>query len=88
LDKNENKRRLWFLDLDRLFTVEYRNWYKVVTNHAVNQKYALVCCGQRPTGKAADLEHYDAVVDIPVKTVGVDGAFNVLPFIDVSNCDL
>ncbi|SAL96115.1 hypothetical protein [Absidia glauca] len=70
-------------DLDRLFTVEYRNWYKVVTNHAVNQKYALVCCGQRPTGKAADLEHYDAVVDIPVKTVGVDGAFNVLPFIDL-----
>ncbi|CAO3587871.1 unnamed protein product [Absidia cylindrospora] len=73
-----------FDDLDTLFSVEYKKWYKVVTNHAANQKYALVCCGQYPTGnKDFELQQYDAVINIPVKTVGVNGAFNVLPFLDL-----
>ncbi|KAI8062120.1 hypothetical protein BC940DRAFT_130446 [Gongronella butleri] len=65
-------------DVKPLFSVEYHNWYKVVTNHAVNQKYALVCCGQ-----TLESDLYDAVVPVPVQSVGVDGALPVLPFLDL-----
>ncbi|KAI8086547.1 uncharacterized protein BX664DRAFT_265131 [Halteromyces radiatus] len=71
------------VDLDSLFSVEYHHWYKVVTNHAANQKYALVCCGQDTSHPDLINQHYDAIINIPVKAVGIDGAFNVLPFLEL-----
>ncbi|KAI8138337.1 hypothetical protein BJV82DRAFT_631914 [Fennellomyces sp. T-0311] len=61
------------------FSVEYHNWYKVVTNHQVNQQYALVCCGQPTTG----LSGYHAVLNTPVTNVGVTNVRDVLPYMEL-----
>ncbi|ORX47230.1 hypothetical protein DM01DRAFT_1143192 [Hesseltinella vesiculosa] len=64
--------------INTLFSVEYHDWYKVVTNHAINQKYALVCCGQ-----SLDSQEFDAIVNVPLQSAGIDGAVDILPFLDL-----
>ncbi|KAI9314743.1 hypothetical protein BX666DRAFT_1963079 [Dichotomocladium elegans] len=64
------------------FTVEYYNWYKVVTNNVLNEKYALVCCGQ-PTSNFTN--GYHAAVNIPVTNVGIASARNILPYLELLN---
>ncbi|KAL0088703.1 hypothetical protein J3Q64DRAFT_1637659 [Phycomyces blakesleeanus] len=69
------------LETANMFSVEYHNWYKVVTNNVKNEKYALVCCGQ----SSASLTGFDAVINIPVTSVGVDRENTVLSYMELLN---
>ncbi|KAI8887517.1 hypothetical protein K501DRAFT_175424, partial [Backusella circina FSU 941] len=60
------------------FTVEYKNWYKVVTNLINNEKYALVCCNQTLN----DTSGYHAVVNTPLSSVSVT-ELSALPFFEL-----
>ncbi|KAI9489599.1 hypothetical protein BDB00DRAFT_770406, partial [Zychaea mexicana] len=67
------------LDEANGFSVEYHNWYKIVTNHRVNEQYALVCCGQPTT----NFTQYQAAVNTPVTSVGVTTVRDVLPYMEL-----
>ncbi|KAI7856720.1 hypothetical protein BDC45DRAFT_502143 [Circinella umbellata] len=61
------------------FSVEYHNWYKIVTNHELNEQYALVCCGQPTT----NFTQYHAAVNTPVTNVGVTTIRDLLPYMEL-----
>ncbi|KAI8997076.1 hypothetical protein BDB01DRAFT_769727 [Pilobolus umbonatus] len=61
------------------FTVEYFDTYKVVTNLITNEKYALVCCGLDLSAHTG----YHAVVNTPLKNVGIDTELQLLPFFEL-----
>ncbi|KAI9271946.1 hypothetical protein BDA99DRAFT_595260, partial [Phascolomyces articulosus] len=67
------------LDEANGFSVEYHNWYKVVTNHQLNEQYALVCCGQPTT----NFTKYHAAVNTPVTNVGVTTVRDLLPYMEL-----
>ncbi|KAI8391381.1 uncharacterized protein BYT42DRAFT_556682 [Radiomyces spectabilis] len=66
------------VDFDNRFTVETRNCYKVLTNNILNERYALVSCNVTD-----DLSGYQAVVQVPVKRVGVTNALDILPLFEL-----
>ena len=67
------------IDAANGFSVEYHNWYKIVTNHELNEQYALVCCGQPTT----NFTQYHAAVNTPVTNVGVTTIRDLLPYMEV-----
>ncbi|KAF7722660.1 hypothetical protein EC973_002870 [Apophysomyces ossiformis] len=66
-------------DTSNRFSVEYRDYYKVLTNHITNEKYALVYCNKT----LADTAGYHAVVNVPVQRVSVANALDILPFMEL-----
>ncbi|CDH56041.1 hypothetical protein RO3G_16336 [Lichtheimia corymbifera JMRC:FSU:9682] len=61
------------------FSVEYYNWYKVVTNHQLNERYALVCCDQ----PLDNFTQYNAAINTPVKNVGIENVRDILPYLEL-----
>ncbi|OBZ90050.1 hypothetical protein A0J61_01905 [Choanephora cucurbitarum] len=62
------------------FTIEYKNYYKVVTNTITSKSYCLVGFEQ-PIPEGC---HSETTVSIPVKSFSVDSdAYGVIPFIEL-----
>lgn len=62
------------------FTIEYKNYYKVVTNIITNQKYCLVGWNQtRPSDCSQD-----ASFKVPVQEFNFDSdSYNTIPYIEL-----
>ncbi|CEP08543.1 hypothetical protein [Parasitella parasitica] len=62
------------------FTIEYRNYYKVVTNTILNKSYCLVGWNQPlPAGCAAE-----STLQTPVQSFSIDSdSYGVVPFIEL-----
>ncbi|KAF7730954.1 hypothetical protein EC973_001000 [Apophysomyces ossiformis] len=61
------------------FSIDYRHWYKVVTNHLNNETYALVCCNQTLNTSSG----YHAIVNVPLKQVAVNDILPILAYIEL-----
>lgn len=69
-----------YLDSAYGFSVEYYNWYKVVTNNQLNERYALVCCDQPLDNFTSQ---YHTAINTPVNNVGIENVRDILPYMEV-----
>lgn len=68
------------LDNQNGFTLEYKNYYKVLTNLITNKKYCLVGWERPIPSECTGETSYST----PIKALGVDAdSYSAIPFIEV-----
>lgn len=67
------------------FTIEYKNYYKIVTNTLSNKRYCLVGFNQTSLPEGCVSE---STIQVPVKKFAIDpDSYAVVPFIEVNVLD-
>jgi iron complex transport system substrate-binding protein len=65
----------------KFWSVEYFNTYKIVTNIKEEETYLLYQCGTEPPQDEIESGKYNAIVQIPVSSVGID-VTPAIPFLE------